>query len=204
MLKWNRLVVVAMVAIALMSTAALAQTEPTPQTHDEFMAVAKKAQDKGDHKLALELYDKAIQMRENSTEARYGKIISYDALGNNKATIETAGQIIKIDPNATSAYYIRGTAYIQLQPYKTSNYKKANQDLSVAIKNAPQFDSAWINRGMSWVGQKKFNEALEDINQAIKIKETGGAYRARATVYRLQGKEDLAQADEKKAFQLGD
>lgn len=200
MLKWNRLVVVMVIMMAAM-TAARAQT--TPQTHDEFIEVAKIAQDKGDHKTALALYDKAIEMRKDSVEARYGKIVSYDALEDYKSIIETSSQIIKIDPNATNGYYMRGTSYIKVLPFKSSNCKKANQDLTVAIKNDPQFDSAWINRGLSWAGQKEFDKAIEDINQAIKIKETGGAYRARAIVYRLQGKEDLAQADEKKAFQLG-
>jgi tetratricopeptide (TPR) repeat protein len=194
--------VFAMVMAALATTvAAWAQT--TPQTHNEYMEVAKAAQEKGDHAQALVLFDKAIQMRQDSKEARYGKIISQDALGNYKAIIETAGQIIKIDPNDPNAYYIRGTAYIQLQPYTTGNYKKANKDLSFAIEKRPDFDSAYINRGLSWAGQKKFKEAIDDISQAIKIKETADAYRARATVYRLQGKEDLAQADDKKAFQLG-
>jgi tetratricopeptide (TPR) repeat protein len=186
-----------------MAVVTVARAETTPQTHDEFITAARAAQDKGDHKTALTLYDKAIEMRKDSTQARYGKIISYDALGDHKNVINMADQIIKIDPTDLKGYFIRGTAYIQLQPGKTSNYKKANQDLSFVIKNEPDYDDAWINRGLSWAGQEQFDKAIADINQAIKIKETAGAYRARAVVYRAQGKEDLAQADEKKAFQLG-
>ena len=202
MFRWNR-VVVAMVVMAMMATMVTARAETTPQTHDEFIAVAKAAQDKGDHKTALALYDKAIEMRKDSTQARYGKIISYDALEDFKAIIKTAGEIIKIDATDLNAYYTRGVSYIHMQPYKTNNYKMAYKDLSFVIEKKPDFDEAWIDRGLSWAGQEKFDKAIEDINQAIKLKESGRAYRARATVYRLQGKEDLAQADEKKAFQLG-
>ena len=200
MLKWNRFFVVMLIMMAAITAA---RAETPPQTYDDFITAARAAQDKGDHKTALALYDKAIEMNKDSAVARYGKIVSYDALQNYAAIIETAGQIIKIDANDTRAYFIRGTTYINLQPYKTSNYKKANKDLSFVIEKNPNYDDAWINRGLSWAGQKKFDEAIADITQAIKIKETGGAYRARATVYRLQGKEDLAQADEKTAFKLG-
>lgn len=200
MLKWNRFVVVMVITMAAITAV---RAETTPQTHDELVTAAKAAQDKGDHKTALTLYDKAIEMRKDSTQARYGKIISYDALKNYKVVIKIVGEIIKIDAADLNAYYVRGISYIHLQPYKTNNYKMAYKDLSYVIEKRPDFDEAWIDRGLSWAGQRKFEKALEDINHAITIKESGRAYRARATVYRLQGKEELAQEDEKKAFQLG-
>lgn len=185
MKPWNRVVVFVMLMTAVLATTLTAQAEVIPQTHDEFIAAAQKAQNAGEHQLAISLYNKAIKIDAKSKQARFGKIISYDALEDFKAIIKIAGEIIKIDNGDTDAYYIRGISYIHMQPYKISNYKMAYKDLSLVIERKPDFDEAWIDRGLSWAGQQKFDKALEDINHAIKLKESGRAYRARATVYRL-------------------
>ena len=58
-------------------------------------------------------------------------------------------------------------------------------------------------RASAYAGLGRFDEALADINRAIKLSPEGWLYHARGKIYKLMGDDAKAKADFDKAKQLG-
>ncbi|BAY82729.1 TPR repeat-containing serine/threonine protein kinase [Calothrix parasitica NIES-267] len=81
-----------------------------------------------------------------------------------KQAIKLFSQAIRINPEYSSAYNLRGDAY-----YNLGNYEKSQQDSSAAIRNNPKDANAYYDRGFSLYFAGEFNGAIIDYNQAIKL-----------------------------------
>ena len=63
---------------------------------------------------------------------------------------------------------------------------------------------AYINPGAAYVNLRQYQRAIEDYNEAIRLKpDDADTYSNRGKVYFLQGKNNLFCRDEQKACELG-
>jgi tetratricopeptide (TPR) repeat protein len=69
------------------------------------------------------------------------------------------------------------------------------KDLSQAVKLDPKSVQNWEGRAMFYLWHHKYDQAIADFSKAIEIDPSYGACRYRATLYKMQGKRDLALAD---------
>ncbi|MEO0837370.1 MAG: tetratricopeptide repeat protein [Cyanobacteria bacterium J06643_5] len=81
-----------------------------------------------------------------------------------KQAIKLFSQAIRINPEYSSAYNLRGDAY-----YRLGEYEKSQQDSSAAIRNNPNDANAYYDRAFSLYFAGEFNGAIIDYNQAIKL-----------------------------------
>ncbi len=66
----------------------------------------------GNHKQAIEDYDKAIESKPGYADAYYNRGLAYNSLRNYKQAIEDYGRAIDIKPDFADAYYNRGVVYL--------------------------------------------------------------------------------------------
>ncbi|MDY6901246.1 MAG: tetratricopeptide repeat protein [Cyanobacteriota bacterium] len=135
-----------------------------------------------------------------SKDINYAKQLYQQGLANYKNSdykqaIKLFSQAIRINPEYSSAYNLRGDAY-----YRLGNYEKSQQDSSAAIRSNPNDANAYYDRAFSLYLAGEFNGAIIDYNQAIKLNpDFANAYYGRALArYEIQENdkaiEDLNQA----------
>jgi tetratricopeptide (TPR) repeat protein len=84
-----------------------------------------------------------------------------------------------------------------------SNYNKAVDDCTRAIKLDPMDARAYINRGNAYGGKGKYAKAITDYTRALYIDPDNiEAYKNRGRVYRNKGDEERAIDDFSKAIEL--
>ncbi len=111
---------------------------------------------------SIKYYEKAIQLKPYAIEARFGCIKPLSAIGNWKKVKENYLQILKIDPQNTTANYWLGVIY-----YNKKEYGSAANLFGKVINLYPlDYDSvimlAWTKLYLGKMGDAKvlFNHAL--------------------------------------------
>jgi len=96
-------------------------------------------------------------------------------------------------------YYNQGNAY-----KRKGSYEEAILEYTYAISRKPDFDDAYLNRGIANFSLLNINEAIYDFNQAIKINpKKSNAYFCRGECYNWIGNsQSLAIEDFTKAINL--
>jgi tetratricopeptide (TPR) repeat protein len=108
--------------------------------------------------------------------------------------IRQATQAIEQMPGFMPAYAVRGLAY-----FATDQDYAAIQDFCIAIVGCHTLPEVYVLRGACYLKQKRYAEAVEDADQAIKLnKRCADAYCLRALAYKAQGHTKLAKADYRK------
>lgn len=72
---------------------------------------------------------------------------------------------IAINAKFTLGYYNRGTLF-----HKMKDYKRAVDDFTVVIKNAPKFGPAYNNRSSAYTSLKQYDKAIAEYDIALKEK----------------------------------
>lgn len=87
---------------------------------------------------------------------------------------------------------------------RKADYPDASRDFNLALKLQPKLGEAYVNRGASFIGQKRYAESLPDINKGLElgVGEPAKAYYNRALAY--EGLEDAKSAyfDYQKALEM--
>ena len=97
---------------------------------------------RGQYKLAIEYYNKAIRINPNYANAYYIRGIIYLESGQYQKAVQDLSETIRIKPDYISSYYNRGIAYS-----KTGKYQLAIKDYSETIRLKPDHADAYNNRG---------------------------------------------------------
>ena len=96
-------------------------------------------------------------------------------------------------------YVIRGSMFAD-----EGEFDSAIRDFTEAINLRPDYDSAYYNRGLTYIKLEQYPEAIADFSAAIAIiPEHQGAHVWRAISYTLMGRDDEAEADVSRAIELG-
>ena len=84
------------------------------------------------------------------------------------------------------------------------DFEKALADFDWLMKKIPNYDLYYRQRGQLYSRAGHYSEAIGDYTKAIELEpKNAEVYKLRAEVYRKLGKKNLAEADEKKAAELG-
>lgn len=107
-------------------------------------------------------------------------------------------EAIRLDPKNADALRLRGYGYRQRKQYNL-----ALADYGKAIVITPNDSRLYFLRSKVYFDQENYDKALADISEVIRLKpDDKDAYLERAEVYRKLGKNDLAEADNKKHREL--
>jgi tetratricopeptide (TPR) repeat protein len=134
------------------------------QSAKELYNAANEKFDQMKFKEAIELYNKAIALDKNYTEAYYNRGI---AKGNNKdgkGALADYSKAIEIDPKFAPAYNNRG-----LMKKSQLDYKGALLDYNNAIANDTLFAAAYLNRGSLHVIMGKKDDGCMDFKKALEL-----------------------------------
>ncbi len=87
---------------------------------------------------------------------------------------------------------------------RREEFELARADFDAAIALAPTIGEAYVNRGAVFVGEKRFQAGLDDINSALRlgVKEPEKAYFNRALAYEGLDDEKSAYLDFQQALTL--
>ena len=154
--------------------------------------------EQGNIELALEDYNKAIEINPNYVHVNFNRGLVYHNQGNIQLALEDYNKSIKIDSNYTDAYNNIGSIY-----YEQGKNKLALKNFNRVIKMNPRYAGVYNNRGLVYekLGQKEL--ALKDYNKAIEIDPNlSESYLNRGSVYEKLEQKELALKDYNKAIEI--
>ena len=187
----------------------------------------------GDFENSVRALNEAIALRPKDHEAYYERGATHNAAGELTLAIADLGESIRLQPEQARAYQLRGTAYhnlgrfnhavsdldqaISLSPGLAPVYnnrglayaglgrlERALEDFDSAIRLDSRLAVAYNNRGFVLRDLGRPEEALEALTYAVSLDpEFQLAYYNRAIAYTLLGRETDAEADERRAVELG-
>ena len=117
------------------------------------------------------------------------------------AAIEGCSKAIELDPYFAEAYFDRAHVY-----WWKKDFDKAIEDFNRIIELNPDHAYTYIQRGRVYSDKGCYARAIEDFNKAIELNPNNAddAYNYRGGVHQLQGNNDLAEADFRRAKALMD
>ena len=105
--------------------------------------------------------------------------------------IETLNTLLRTDPEAYEAYFLRGVA-----KYNLDDLHGANQDFSLAIEKNPVYTMAYHYRAITRSRLGDYDDALKDFREAIELRpDLPGPYYSRGVTYLLSQQFELAIGD---------
>ena len=136
----------------------------------------------------------------------YKRGIAYRMRGEYDKAITEFESVLRTNPQFTAvntqlqiAYNSRG-----LEAFNKKDYKKAFDDVSLAIQAEPRNATPYINRCAIYLyAWKQYAEAINDCSEAIKLAtKSSMAYNHRGYAYEMSNSRNEAIADYKRALQL--
>jgi tetratricopeptide (TPR) repeat protein len=87
---------------------------------------------------------------------------------------------------------------------RREEFESSHADFNAAVALVPTMGEAWANRGAMWVGEKRFQAGLDDLNKglALGVKEKEKVYFNRALAFEGLDDEKSACFDYQHALQL--
>ena len=148
---------------------------------------------------AIESYNKAIMLHPNAYEAYFNRGLTYSKIGNLPRAIEDFQKAIALNPNEYRAYNNIGVLYSD-----GGMYDKAIESFSRCVEINPDYAIAYNNRGLNYSFIDRYDRAIEDFTAAIRLDPNNdSAYFNRANMYLRTGRRVQAEADYRRACELG-
>ena len=152
----------------------------------------------GKYGKAIKDLSQVIQFSPQRADAFDGRAQAYCLKKQYDEAIADASEAIRLNPGCASAYAHRSRAHAG-----KGNLEQAVADATEAIKldaRAEHYEA----RGLARYGRGEYDQAVADFTEAIKLAPKNGTlYRHRGQAYAQQGNTKKAEADRKKAKQLG-
>jgi tetratricopeptide (TPR) repeat protein len=167
---------------------------------EEYFTKGYNARKNGFNELAIEYYQKAIDLNPNYAMAYNNMGNAYYGQENYKEAIRCYQKAIDLNPNYATAYNNMGNAYDDLK-----NYKEAIRCYQKAIDLNPNYASAYYNMGIAYKNLENYKEAIRCYQKAIELYPNhASAYNNMGSSYYDLGNEREQINCYKKAAQLGD
>lgn len=134
--------------------------------------------DEGATEVAAQVYDRAIQIDSNSSEAWTGKGVALLAQGKNGEALSVLDKALELDPENADAWSYKGNALSSMDRIDESvrAYERAIYLYDEKIKNNSLQAEAWDgkgivleNLGLAKNDLSRYDEALKAYNKAIEI-----------------------------------
>ncbi|MCD8173598.1 MAG: tetratricopeptide repeat protein [Alistipes sp.] len=108
-----------------------------------------------------------------------------------ESAIETLNILLRFDPDAYEAYFLRGVA-----KYNLDDLLGAEQDFSAAIERNPVYTLAYRNRAITRSRLGNYDDALRDFQEAIDLRpDISGTYFSRGVTFLLSQQFESAIED---------
>lgn len=145
--------------------------EVNPNFFDGYIALGM-AYLQMNNPLAIDYFNSAIELNPRSVEAKYNLAMFYQQQDHSKGrenldmSLSLYEQILEIDSTNASAAFNSGFIHLEF----LQDYQEAEWWFGQAIEKLPYYHQAFFNRGLSRESQDKYTEALEDYNEALRLK----------------------------------
>ena len=120
------------------------------------------AVDRGEFREAIRCYTRALQLKDNLSDAYLGRGIAYYNLERQRRSVRELTKALKFDGDLATAYYYRGLAKLKL-----AEYRDGILDFTNVIELAPNFERGFINRGVGYGALGEYQLAISDFNESI-------------------------------------
>jgi tetratricopeptide (TPR) repeat protein len=154
----------------------------------------------GQYPLAFQDFRKAVELMPRSAVPFNGRGMAHAALKRYHAAVRDLSRAIGINPKYVAAYQHRAEAYFAL-----GMFRETIADATQALTLEPETPDPGmlLLRGRAYAGDKKLNQALDDLNKAIELKpELVDAYVERGIVFTQSRRFDDAIGDLTRAIEL--
>lgn len=118
----------------------------------------------GQHKVAIEYYNKSILINPDYANAYNSRGTSYLELGKYQKAIQDYSETVRIIPDYILAYFNRGIAYSKLD-----QYQQAINDYTEVISLKPNYAEAYNNRGAVYLTQGNTRLGCLDARKACEL-----------------------------------
>jgi len=149
----------------------------------------------------IDYFNKALQLNPNLAEAYEKRAIHYYFQRRYERAIEDYTRVIALWPNRLDAYRIRGMSFL-----RNGEFDEAINDFDRALELDPKLVSAYSYRAEAYRLKGMTENAIRDASTAIglrgDLRVIANAYSTRAKTYQELGRDDLAEADFKKSYEL--
>ncbi|MEE9437687.1 MAG: tetratricopeptide repeat protein [Saprospiraceae bacterium] len=148
--------------------------------------------------LALQDYNKAIEMTPNDGEFLINRGATFARLGQIDKGIDDINKGLKLKPDHVAGYINRSVLY-----NGQGKVELALKDINSYLKLRPYNADIWYEKARALRGLNKLEEAIPAYNQAIKLNRSNGLFfYERARTYAFINKIELAKKDLTMAIQL--
>lgn len=124
-----------------------------------------KLWDKKDFNGAAKIFEEAIQLNPNNSDAWRGRGTALNDSRQYERAIQDFNKALELNPKFDYAYNNRGVAYMD----GLKQYERAIQDFNKAIELNPKYDYAYNNRGWAYYCMKQYKNALKDFEKALEL-----------------------------------
>ena len=163
------------------------------------------AEQKGDPTPALRDFDKALELEPDNLEylRERAHFLLID-LKNEQRGLNDMAVLIRREPNKPGHLFVRGRYFLEAE-----RYPEAIRDLSAALRLDPKDRFARVLRAKAYFRSNDHTATLADLNILAKVLYNEVSFldgfwvlETRAAIYRKQGKNALAAADERRLMRL--
>jgi len=141
----------------------------------------------GNQELAIQHYEKALQIDPNYTQAYRGLAKIYDEQGNDQKAVATYKYAIALKPEIWEGYNDLGKHF-----YRKGNFKEATKQFKKVVSLTPKSSSAHSNLGACYYLQGKNDEAAEAFQMALALGRNPFAASNLATLYFAEKRYELS------------
>ena len=151
----------------------LAATELDPGSVDALLCLGDCARKRDSNGESLIFYDKALLYDEENIEIYLGKSRALEELKQFSECIECCDEVLKLDESNIEAWFLKGICFGRMEKYQIAiDHFKEFIEKYPNVKTKKGFisaASAWGNIALSQIKSKKYQEALDSCEEAIKI-----------------------------------
>ena len=168
------------------------------QTYWDYIRRGLRFYRKGDYLMALEQYNKAIELDSKEPVAYNDRAVVYKHLGDLNKSLDDCNMAINLKPNYEYAYANRGNVFSNRR-----EYEKAIDDYTKAIELNPGFGDAYSHRGLVYKNMKAYDKAVMDCSKAIELAPNGAhGYMTRGNTLTALKRYDEAIKDYTKVIEM--
>jgi eukaryotic-like serine/threonine-protein kinase len=132
----------------------------------------------GDYEKAIDEFTRAIQLDPSSDEAYTGLASAYEKLGKLNEAEKTYQQVINLRPRYWKGYNQLGIFYC-----RQSQYDKCAAMFQKVAELTPDSFRGYANMGVAYLVDGKYTEAIQPLNESLRIRATPGTYTNLGTAY---------------------
>jgi len=164
----------------------------------DYLLLGNVEYSKTNYSKAVELYEKAIELKPDDADAWTNKGVTLRKLNRHEEALKAHEKAIELKPDLADAWYNKGVTLDDL-----NRYEEALKAYDKAIELKPDDADAWTNKGVTLGKLNRYEETLKAHEKAIELKpDYASAWFNRACTYSLKGEKEKALPDLKKAIEL--